>query len=150
MTAFVKIPPATFRALAVRPREEVEFYGYDNPFLRETFWRRLVLIDRLLDRHVRDRSSCLDLGTGSGAFLPTLSRRFSRVVAVDQNVRDASNVVAAYGLANVHLEQCDVLAEPLGRGTFKAIVAADVLEHFPATEPIATRCSTGSPTMVCW
>lgn len=139
MADFVKIPPAEFRSLALRPPEEVEFYGYENPFLRETFWRRLVVMNRLLERHARDRSSCLDLGTGSGAFLPTLSRHFAEVVAVDQNVSDAANVVAAHGLANVTLRQCDVLAEPFGRGEFKAIVAADVLEHFPATESIAGR-----------
>jgi 2-polyprenyl-3-methyl-5-hydroxy-6-metoxy-1,4-benzoquinol methylase len=97
-------------------------------------------MNRLLERHARDRSSCLDLGTGSGAFLPTLSRHFAEVVAVDQNVSDAANVVAAHGLANVTLRQCDVLAEPpFGRGQFKAIVAADVLEHFPETESIAGR-----------
>ena len=37
MSGIVKIPPAEFRALATRPPEEVEFYGYDNPVLRGMF-----------------------------------------------------------------------------------------------------------------
>lgn len=139
MAELVKIAPGEFRSLALRPAEDVEFYGYDNPLLREMFWQRLAVVNRLLERHARDRSSCLDLGTGSGVFLPTLSRTFTDVVAVDQSVSEAANVVAAYGLANVALRQCDVLTESFGRGAFKAIVAADVLEHFPHTESIAVR-----------
>jgi SAM-dependent methyltransferase len=139
MSAFQKVPPAEFRALAVRPAEEVEWYGYDNPILRETFWRRLVVLDRLLCRHAKRRSICLDLGSGSGAYLPTLSTRFERVVAVDRNTADAARMVAARGLRNVTLVERDVFAAPFEPESFDAIVAADVLEHFPDTPPIVKR-----------
>jgi SAM-dependent methyltransferase len=139
VSAFEKVPAAEFRALAVRPAEEVEFYGYDNVLLRETFWRRLVVLDRLLCRHVGERSICLDLGSGSGAYLPTLARRFTRVVAADRNTADAARMVAARSLGNVTLIERDVFAIPFASGEFDAIVAADVLEHFPDTGPIADR-----------
>jgi SAM-dependent methyltransferase len=139
MSRFVKIPPAEFRALAVRPAEEVEFYGYDNVFLREVFWRRLVVMDRLVCRHARRRETCLDLGSGSGVYLPTLAGRFARVVAADRNTADAARMVSARGLGNVALVERDVFAAPFASGEFDAIVAADVLEHFPDTAPIARR-----------
>jgi SAM-dependent methyltransferase len=139
MSGFQKIPPAEFRALAVRPAEEVEFYGYDNPILRETFWRRLVVLDRLLCRHAKRRRVCLDLGSGSGAYLPTLASRFEKVVAADRNTADAARMVAARALRNVALVERDVFAVPFAAGEFDAIVAADVLEHFPDTAPIANR-----------
>jgi len=139
MSDFEKISPAEFRALALRPPEEIEFYGYDNVLLREVFWQRLVVMDQLLCRHVRGRSSCLDLGSGSGAYLPTLARRFTRVVGADRNTADAARMVASRSLDNVTLVERDVFAIPFGDGEFDAIVAADVLEHFPETQPIARR-----------
>ena len=137
MRGIVKIPPAEFRALATRPAEQVEFYGYDNPLLRETFWRRLTVMARLLERYAPDHSCCLDLGTGSGVFLPTLAARFESVIAVDNEISEAANLVEARSLGNVVLRQGDVFAQPFRRGQFRAIVAADVLEHFPDTQPIA-------------
>lgn len=139
MSGFVKIPAAEFRALATRPAEEIEFYGYDNVLLRETFWRRLVIMDRMLCRHVRARSKCLDFGSGSGAYLPTLARRFGRVVAADRNTADAARMVASRSLDNVELVEQDAFAAAFGEGEFDAIVAADVLEHFPETAPVARR-----------
>jgi len=138
MPLLVKIPPAEFRRLAVRPPEEVEFYGYDNFFLRETYWRRLAVMAGLVERHARSRAQCLDLGTGSGVFLPTLARLFTTVHAADMNPADARSLVAAFDIANVVLHERDVLAEPFPSRTFDAIVAADVLEHFPDTLRIAT------------
>ena len=137
MPPLVKIPPAEFRRLAVRPAEEVEFYGWDSFFLRETFWLRLAAMERLLGRHAAASESCLDLGTGSGVFLPTLARRFATVHGADRDVADAARMVEAQRLGNVTLHQRDVLAEPFAPGSFDAIVAADVLEHFPETVPIA-------------
>lgn len=139
MAPFVKIPPAEFRQLSLRAPEDFDLYAHDNPVLRAVFWRRLVLVDQLLQRHARDRSSCLDLGTGSGILLPTLASRFAAVHAVDRDTSDAANMVAAHRLSNVVLHQRDVLAEPFESKRFAAIVAADVLEHFPDTAPIAQR-----------
>ena len=48
-------------------------------------------------------------------------------------------VVAEYRLANVVLHERDLLAEPFAPQAFDAIVAADVLEHFSDTAPIASR-----------
>jgi SAM-dependent methyltransferase len=139
MPSLIKIPPDEFRRLAVRPPEELELYAYDSFFLREVFWQRLAVLARLLERHASTKGECLDLGTGSGVFLPTLARRFTTVHGADRDVADARNIVAAYHLDNVVLHARDLLAEPFAPASFDAIVAADVLEHFPDTEPIATR-----------
>jgi len=137
MPSFVKIPPEEFRALSFQAPDTADLYGYDNVLLREGFWRRLVVMDQLLQRHVQRWTRCLDFGTGSGVFLPTLATRFATVHAADRDTSDAGKLVAARQLSNVVLEQRDVLAEPFERGRFDAIVAADVLEHFPDTMPIA-------------
>ena len=139
MSALIRIPPAEFRRLAVRPPQDLELYGYDSFFLREVFWMRLAAINRLLGRHAIRTTECLDLGTGSGVFLPTLAGRFATVHGADRDVADARNVVAEYRLSNVVLHQRDLLAEPFAPKAFDAIVAADVLEHFPDTAPIASR-----------
>lgn len=139
MPSLVRIPPTEFRRLAVRPPQDLELYGYDSFFLREVFWLRLAAIHRLLGRHARRTGECLDLGTGSGVFLPTLAQHFTTVHGADRDVADARNVVAEYRLANVVLHERDLLAEPFAPGSFDAIVAADVLEHFPDTAPIASR-----------
>lgn len=139
MPSLVRIPPTEFPRLAVRPPQDLELYGYDSFFLQVVSWLRLAVINRLLGRHARRTGECLDLGTGSGVFLPTLARRFATVHGADRDVADARNVVAEYRLANVVPHERDLLAEPFAPRSFDAIVAADVLEHFPDAAPISSR-----------
>jgi hypothetical protein len=56
MSSFIEMPPAEVRRLR----------------------------QHLLQHHVPGRSACLDLGTGGGAFLPTLATRFATVYAADR------------------------------------------------------------------
>lgn len=123
----IKIPRAYYGGLEVPNPNGIEVYSSPNPVMRWVFWERLRRIDRMLERYAL-ADTCLDFGGGSGAFLPTLARRFRQVDCIDLEPANAVSVVGHYSLSNVRILRQDVAGTAEAR--YQAIVAADVLEHF--------------------
>ena len=124
---FTKIPPADLVRLTDAQLER-NMYAHPNPVARWIFWQRLVTGYRLLEG-IPSGSKVLDLGGGSGAFLPALARRFTDVSVVDLDLHDARRVAAHYQLANVRLFEKDISSWD-DAGMYDLVVAMDVLEHF--------------------
>lgn len=103
-----------------------------NPLIRWLFWRRYEEIADLaeLDPSMR----VLDFGCGIGVFLPTLCAQAGAVYAVDRFPQYAERLCRQRGLTVRFLEEIDALDEPVD-----LIVAADVLEHIEALDPLLSR-----------
>jgi SAM-dependent methyltransferase len=85
------------------------------------FWfaGRRALVERLLDRHLSRRGdAALDVGCGTGSFLPVLARYAEHVVGVDPLAEEGGELVRA---------SAEDL--PFDPGSFDVVVALDVLEH---------------------
>jgi 2-polyprenyl-3-methyl-5-hydroxy-6-metoxy-1,4-benzoquinol methylase len=108
---------------------ERNMYAHPNFLARAIFWQRLVMGYRLLGEHAAAGLKLLDLGGGSGAFLPTLAQRFPDLTVVDLELNDARRVAAHYALNNVRFFECDISRWDQ-TDTFDVVVAMDVLEHF--------------------
>lgn len=105
---------------------------------RGHFWfpPRRRLLAGLLDRRMGGSASgpgfaptggrAIELGCGTGGFLPVLAERFQEVVAVE--AYDES-LAAAAPHPRVLRIQGDVTRVPLADGQFRLAVALDVLEH---------------------
>ncbi|MFZ2266207.1 MAG: class I SAM-dependent methyltransferase [Azonexus sp.] len=94
------------------------------------FWfdARARLITRILDSlPLSGRAAALEIGCGSGGFLPVLRARFGEVVGVDAYESSLREAVRCEPKAVP--VQADAHRIPLAAGQFDLIVALDVLEH---------------------
>lgn len=126
---FVEIPPDFLRTIATKSERMPRLYYHPLAIARKFFWSRLKHIHALMNRHLRNRGSCLDFACGSGVFLPTLSNLFQSVQGIDIELVDAPKIVEHFALKNIRLTSADIYSAELNE-QFDAIVAADVLEHF--------------------
>lgn len=113
---------------------ERNIYVHPNPLARDIFWQRLEGVARLIARHSDRAERCLDFGGGSGAFLPALSRLFAEVDVVDLDPADAERISRDQQLSNTRLI-ADNLLTHVPAAQYDAVVATDVLEHFPVLAP---------------
>ena len=131
---YVKPPLALLRGLIDRNTQSADIaldvYCAPNPLLREFFWARLWMLTLLMRRLARRDGRCLDFGGGSGIFMPSLASGFRRVDLIDLNTSQAEQMRERYQLDNVQITNANIKDFDFGQGTFNAIVAADVLEHF--------------------
>jgi SAM-dependent methyltransferase len=137
VSSFVQIPDDFLESIATESERIPRLYYCGNVFSTLVFWQRLRWIHRLALRHARREGTVLDFGGGGGVFLPTLAGTFARVVSIDLEIAEAEKVVARYELENVRLVRGDATRVELPEAPFDAIVAADVLEHFPDLGPAA-------------
>jgi SAM-dependent methyltransferase len=131
----VALPP---RELVPKPAPDdpVDYY-YRLPTAR-IYRARLRLAVRLLGS---ERSgSLLEVGYGSGIFLPELARRCSRLAGID--VHGASDAVSAMLTrlgVEADLREASLFAVPFEEGTFDALVCLSVLEHIVDLEAAMTE-----------
>jgi 2-polyprenyl-3-methyl-5-hydroxy-6-metoxy-1,4-benzoquinol methylase len=118
------------KSQGINELNSLDVYTSPRFLLREFFWLRLKILTYLISKHTTDNSRVLDFGGGSGLMLPTLSRNFKNVFLVDRKIKNAKDVVSICNLLNVSLMESDILQSEYPRGSFGAIIAADVLEHF--------------------
>ena len=109
-------------------------YASRNPTRRWLHHERRAWIEAALRRAATGRRAAVEIGPGSGVYLPLLCDLFEEVVAAD--VEDAF-LVRARELAgtrpNLRVERDDVTAPTLGR--FDVVLCTEVVEHVP--DPVA-------------
>jgi len=136
---FVKVPNEFLASIATDSDRIPRIYYEGNPAMSAVFWMRLKWISKRLVKFSPRRDVCLDFGGGGGVFLPTLSNLYKRVVSVDLETKEASQVRSHFSLTNIELVEADIRTATLADAPFDAIIAADVLEHFKEVEPAAAK-----------
>lgn len=107
-------------------------YASRNPTRRWLHQSRRAWIESVLERLAAERPSgdALEVGPGSGVYLPSLCRLFGQVTAID--VEDAFLDRARAGAAelpNLTLVADDVLSPSLPAESFDLILCSEVIEH---------------------
>ena len=108
----------------------LDVYCAENVLLREFFWMRLWLLVLLMGWFSKGRKACLDFGGGCGVLIPSLRTGFDQVSFIDINVTHAETLMDLLQIRNVSIVKEDITAFDFPDGSFDAVVAADVLEHF--------------------
>ena len=96
-----------------------------SPSVRKYFAGKVAPFIRSTDR-------VLDLGCGSGIFLPSLSELCGTLVAVDVSwpfVRASDTVTAQFDLRNTTVVQGQAECLPFGDASFDVVVVIDTLHH---------------------
>jgi SAM-dependent methyltransferase len=119
------LPP---RDLVSKPDEDDPIDYYYRPLTAPLYRARLKDALALLGPGPFD--SLLDVGYGSGVFLPELARRTSRLVGVDVHAGRAGveEMARALGI-EVELLDASLFELPFAEGEFAALVCMSVLEH---------------------
>jgi len=140
MKVFKGIPASVLKKINVGITHLPTAYYY-HPFLplRWFFWLRIKIMAGFLNYLPRGLESVLDLGGGSGVFLPTLSGLFKKTVCLDLWNEGAERVISYYHLDNVILEEADILDKYFSPDSFDVVIAADVLEHFQDPLPVVRK-----------
>lgn len=125
---FIRIPTDVMRSLTDVTSER-NVYVHRVALARAIFWQRLRAVHRVLRAHTEPTATALDLGGGSGAFLPTLAGLFESVSVVDLELDDARKLARHYNLGNVRFFENDIRIFDEGQ-RHDVMVATDVLEHF--------------------
>lgn len=100
-------------------------YVHINPLVRMLFWKQL---ETMFDM-AKPKKVALDFGSGFGVFLPALSEKFKKVVAIDLNTIPLEYIKKMLKLDNVHIIKGKKNKIPFMDNTFDCIFAGSVLEH---------------------
>jgi SAM-dependent methyltransferase len=119
------LPP---RALVTKPDADDPIDYYYRPLTAPLYRARLRDGLALLGDGPFD--SLLEVGYGSGVFLPELARRTKRLVGIDVHAgRDGVTRMAERLDLDVELLDASLFELPFEDGTFDALVCLSVLEH---------------------
>src|SRR5712691_4501787 len=111
---------------------------YYRPLTARLYRGRLKLTADLLGPGPFD--SVLDVGYGSGIFIPELARRAKRVVGLEIHGEASSVEQALRRLGiDVELHSGDVLAMPFADASYDAILCLSVLEHLTELDAALTE-----------
>src|SRR5437899_10436538 len=115
------------RALVPKPEDEDPIDYYYKPVTGPLYRARLELAARLLGRGYGD---LIEVGYGSGIFLPELARRAERIAGNDIHTAlpDVQAMLAGMGL-EADLRDASLYELPWEDGTFDALVCLSVLGH---------------------
>jgi len=106
-------------------------YASRNPTRRWLHVTRRARIHELIRRHLpAARRRALEVGPGSGVYLPVLAELFDEVLASDVEpayLRHARALTVRH--QNLRLEVDDITATRLPRGGFDLILCSEVIEH---------------------
>jgi SAM-dependent methyltransferase len=128
-------PDARAGQIALPPRELVPKPAKDDPVdyyyrlpTARIYRARLRLAGRLLGSNSYD--SLLEVGYGSGIFLPELARRCSHLAGVDVHhaSQQVNEMLTRLGL-HADLREASLFDLPFAEDTFDGLVCLSVLEH---------------------
>lgn len=105
-------------------------YIHPNPLVRWVFWKRFKTMLSLSRKSLR----VLDFGSGSGVFLPSLSRNFKEAYSIDIETKSAQHIKNKFNLDNLRIIKNDSMPLPFKDNFFDIVFAADVLEHLKDSE----------------
>jgi SAM-dependent methyltransferase len=138
----IRIPRKTLQYCAQNAHVDSPIYHTGSWPVRELQWRKLEALIRMAEG---ETGRALDLCCGNGVLLPTLSRMFAYVTAIDIHTTAARRIVELFELKNVAVSVQDAYRLPfekdypatsLRNSTFDCIFAASCLEHFSKKEAI--------------
>lgn len=109
------------------------FYHY-YPFSRYVYRKRLKNTLALIAPYRFEK--LLEIGYGSGIFLPTLSKLAREVHALDihKETSAVERLLDWYQVKNVHLASGDIMGMPYERGAFDGCVIVSTLEDIENSE----------------
>jgi SAM-dependent methyltransferase len=115
------------RDLVPKPEDEDPIDYYYKPLIGRLYRARLELAARLLGTGYGD---LIEVGYGSGIFLPELARRAERVAGNDIHTAriDVQGMLAGMGI-EADLRDASLYELPFEDGSFDALVCLSVLEH---------------------
>jgi 2-polyprenyl-3-methyl-5-hydroxy-6-metoxy-1,4-benzoquinol methylase len=129
------LPP---RELVTKPDAEDPIEYYYRPLTRWLYRARLR--DTLLVLGEGPYQAVLDVGYGSGVFLPELARRAKRLVGIDVHSGREGVAEMAAGLGiEVELLEASLFELPFQSDSFDALVCVSVLEHLRELVPALTE-----------
>jgi len=116
------------RGLAPKTYDDDPIEFYYRPLTGPLYRARLRLASELLGRE--KRRAILEVGYGSGVFLPELARRADRVAGLDiHESRPAVEEMLRTLGVEAELHEGDLYSLPYEDGEFDALVCLSVLEH---------------------
>lgn len=126
-----RIVAAQVEGVTDHDRDEMAIpsYLHSNPLIRWLMWRRYEVIAEFAAAEAAQ--SVVEFGCGTGMFLPELSRRYPRVVAIDLFPQFAQRLVEKQKLSVTFVDNLEELADE----SVDLIIAADVLEHITELTP---------------
>jgi len=118
------------------PRQGIEecafAYFRTNPIVRKTFLRRVERALAMVPNAQLERA--LDVGTGIGFLIPSLTSRASTVVGVDYSpiISNATRfMLASRNIANAALCRAEAQRLPFPSDTFDLVTCLSMMEHIP-------------------
>ncbi len=126
------------RALIPKTAEDDPIDYYFRPLTARLYRARLSLASRLLGTGPFE--SLLEVGYGSGIFLPELARRAGRVAGVDIHGESArvGEMLQRLGV-EADLREASLFELPFEEAAFDALICLSVLEHVVELEPALTE-----------
>jgi SAM-dependent methyltransferase len=134
-TTKLVLPP---RGALPKTNDEDPVDYYYRPLTAALYRGRLKLAARLLGPGPFE--ALLDVGYGSGIFMPELARRAQRVVGIEEHAeaKAVANGLHRLGV-DVELHTGDLFSMPFEDGSFDALVCLSVLEHLTDLDAALTE-----------
>jgi len=107
----------------IRDSMAIPSFLHANPLVRWLVWRRYEVISRMCG--FRKGESVLEFGCGPGFFLPELSAKGCRIMALDIYPQYARDLCDTLGIQAVFPENTSAIPDC----TVNTIIAAQVMEH---------------------